>query len=177
MNVDKLVPVGEVHRFQFVLTWRMKNEIKDIGRELGLCMHDTIVFMLEMMYPAMEKYHFMGKEADGKQEKIHWDTKTHIKIDLNLFKRIRLLHTHMNIYSIAIIVRKMIMLFIKHFRKGGLKRLRSLLMRFERIYFRKSSIYDKRNLQAQLSTIASTATRYIFYFNKNFQLIQTKRPG
>lgn len=101
MSVDKVMPAGEVHRFHFVLVSSLKDEIKRIGRELGLSMHDTIVFMLETMYPVLVKYHFMGEEADGKSEKVNWDTKVHVNLDRNFFKRIRLLHTQMNVHYVA----------------------------------------------------------------------------
>lgn len=177
MNVDKVVPAGEVHRFHFVMQGQMKNEIKKIGKELGLSMHDTIVFMLETMYPILVKWHLMGNEANNKIQKVHWDTKVHVNLDLNFFKRIRLLHTQSNVFSIAIIVRKMLMLFIKHFRHSGLERLRGMIKRFERIHFKKykkNKKFDKRKIQTQLSRLSSTSARYIVSFNRHYQLLTTQ---
>lgn len=177
MAIKRIVSTGEVHRFQFVLTTAMKDEIKDIGRDLDKTMHDTIVFALEIIYPVMEKWNLMNAEADGKVEKVNWDTKAHVKLDVNFFRRIKLLHSQMNVYSLAIIVRKMLMLFIKYFRRGGLERLKEVIERFEGIYFkkyRKTMIFDKRKIQTQLSRISSTITKYIVTYNSRNQLLTTK---
>lgn len=177
MSVDKVIQSGEVHRYHFCLQKSLKDEIALIGCKYGLDLQDTIVLMLKTVYPAIVKYHFTGQEAKGKPERINWDAKTHIKLDLNFFKRIRLLRTQMNVFSVAIIVRRMLMLFLKYYRRGGIKLVKGVMRRFERVHFRsnkKVRIYDKRKLQTQLSAISSKIARYIVSFNHDFQLITIK---
>lgn len=177
MVVDRIVSAGEVHRYHFTLTKGMKDEIKAIGRIIGKNMHDTIVFGLQEISPVMIKWHLMNEEADGKVEKVNWDTKAHVKLDFNLFKRIKLLQAQMTVYSIAIIVRRMLALFIKYFRRGGLEGVRLLVARFCRFHFRKykkSKIFDKRKIQTQLSRFTSNTVKYIISLNCNYQLLTTK---
>lgn len=176
MIMDYIYKTGDVHRFHFVLGMELKKEIIRIARELDMTTQDTVVYMLETVYPVMAKWHLTGEETDGKPAKVNWNAKMQIKLDVIFFRRLKMLHSQMNVFSLAIVVRRMLELFVKYFRKGGMKLVCGLFFRFERLFHnkcKKTNFFDKRKIQTQLSRLSCNTIEYILSFNYKLQHITT----
>ncbi len=129
---------SKIHNFHMVLTWQMKSNIFNLGKELGLNISDTCLYIIDKALCILEKYHFdIEEKAEiSNYQNIFWDKHINIFMDESYYRRIKHLADTMMAFSIAIVIRKLIefyfdMLELSEFQT---ERVERIFKRFYLIY-------------------------------------------
>jgi hypothetical protein len=110
-----------LHDFHFVLKSRMKDKIFILSKKLDLSLSAAVVFMLKTMEPMLDYYHFIREENkdEGRYQQFDAEEDMHVYMEKSDYRKLKLVFAHMYIHSMAIIIRKMIDLFIEGVKKYG----------------------------------------------------------
>jgi hypothetical protein len=164
------------HEFHMVLNSKIKDEIEDLSIHLNKSISSTVVFIIKAITPFLEKYHFESPEnkEDGKYRLIDADEDLYIYLDENDYRMIKHIYSHMYIYSMAIIIRKMITIFLDGIKKQGFENFIGMMNRLA-LKFRKKfaglGCWEKRERRktAQMRH-ESTIQLYKITFSSDFSI-------
>jgi hypothetical protein len=123
------------HEFHFVLNKKMKKEIIVLSKKLKKSMSSTIVYIINNLNPILERYHYVYPEnkEDGRYRLINGKKHIHIYMDEVDYRRIKQVFANMYIYSMAIIIRRMIRIYIDEINRYGIKRFEKIMLKYGKI--------------------------------------------
>ena len=161
---------GKIHEFHFVVSHNTHQKLKQLSKKLNIhpydnCREDkttkkkiknkptslstTIVYIFEQMNAFLEKNHLTALEKDSKYELIsHRDEKKvhiHCYMSEDLYRKLKIIHHDLNVYSLAQILRKMITFFLNGCIKYGIKKLNTQLNKIKKLWVIKKTVYQKEN--------------------------------
>ncbi len=129
------------HIFHLVMHRSIKNMIIRLSKKLKLSQSATVMYIIKNSLSIMEKYQFTSDEHDSisKYRLAVWKTHLHLYLDEELFRKIRHLCDSMFAFSMAIVIRKLIMLYFIKKNKYKTEKIDYLnvLKRYERIFVKK----------------------------------------
>ena len=115
------------HLFHFIMDSGMIDELLqlDLLQETG-DFSDLIVEILQRLYPVIENRHFSGNELSSRYMPVNADRKlarSSVLVDLpeRLYRRLKLMHQDLNVYSIAQLVRGFLRLYLNFVKWHGEK--------------------------------------------------------
>ena len=105
--------------FHFIIDEQLKKLLLDrqiFKDTASFC--GTVVKILQLMYPCLEKEHFFGRERLSRYQLVSQDMgvarcSVHVYLPLDLYRRLKLIHQDLNFYSIAQFIRWILRLFLK----------------------------------------------------------------
>jgi hypothetical protein len=165
------------HEFHFILNPIMKDEINKISKMLDKSISSTVNHILRIINPMLERYHYIYPENknDGKYRLINGKKHIHVYMDENDYRRIKHVFAHMYIYSMAIIIRKMIQVFITGVKKHGLNKFEKIMKKYTGIHNAKFGKIQKKwkkyDIFIQMSCKKSIKQRYKITFTNNYTLL------
>ncbi len=101
--------------FHFVVNLKMHTKIKNYCENKKISLNQGIKHIVTTMIPFIRNRHFFEKEDNCKYRRIKAAKNIHLYIDDNLYRELKLIHSNLNYYSIAILVRDMIENFFSCF--------------------------------------------------------------
>ena len=104
--------------FHFVINPNMHNKIKNYCKTKKISQNKSIREIITTMIPFIRNLHFFEKEDNCKYRIIGGKKNIHLYFDDELYRELKLIHSNLNYYSIAILVRDMIENFFIHFNKN-----------------------------------------------------------
>jgi hypothetical protein len=165
------------HEFHFVLNARMMKDIFKISKKLDKSISSTVGHIIKTINPILERYHFIYPENknDGKYRLINGKKHIHVYMDEIDYRRIKQVFAHMYIYSMAIIIRRMIEIFIKETKKNSLNKFAKIMKKYEGIHKIKFGKVQKKwkkyDLFLQMSYDESIKKHYKTLFTNDFTLL------
>ena len=118
-------PKQSLHNFHFIIDQQLKKRILNLKMFRGNpSFSGTVVKILQLMYPRLEKEHCFGKSRQSQYELIISDTElercsVHVYLPRDLYRRLKLIHQDLDFYSIAQLIRFMLRLFLDMVKKYG----------------------------------------------------------
>ncbi|MBN1699102.1 MAG: hypothetical protein JW881_16400 [Spirochaetales bacterium] len=151
---------SDSHEFHFIITDIMKEKLQALklfGSRRSLS--GVIVWILSCIDPLMIKEHKWGKQRMSRYQAVSNDPDenrehVHVYFSENMYRKIKLLHSDLNCYSIAQLVRGLLELFLAMVERYGNKVIDEFEKRFKQwnIEERRLQQTPRRNLR-QLFTI------------------------
>ena len=125
--------------FHFIIDARLKRQLlnkylfKDTNSFSGI-----VVRILRILYPYLEKEHLGGRQRCCRYQRVAMDAavercSVHVYLPIDLYKRLKLMHHDLDVYSIAQLLREILRLFMGLFEEYGInlkKKLSSLLRKW-----------------------------------------------
>jgi hypothetical protein len=144
----------KVHDFHFIMDREMKEELVN----LDMFYHSKnfsglVVKILELLLPRIEGEHFFGKERGSRYRLVNEDMDVkregvHIYLPVKLYRRFKLMHQDLNVYSMAQLMRDFLWLFLwlaRMYGKNLMRGLQKLLAKWKKKNETKFlSLKDKR---------------------------------
>ena len=123
------------HKFHFVLNSKLKKNIISISNKIELNISSTVVYIINLIYPLLEKYYYFIEEDNrGCYKYINADSNIYVFIDNNDYRKIRKIYNDMFVFSMAILIRWMIEKFLDGINKYGFERFIKILQRYGSIH-------------------------------------------
>jgi hypothetical protein len=164
------------HDFHLVLKSEMKNKILNFSRIKNISLSATVILILKRTKPILQKYHYLNQESkkNGKYSIINADSDIHVYLEEEDYKMMKHIYANMNVYSMAILLRKIIDLFFKGINKFGIKLFFKKLDFVKIKYnerFKKLKKWDKYCNKKQLSHLLSKNLLYKLTFSTDYTLL------
>jgi hypothetical protein len=133
--------------FHFIIDEELKRQLLDrqIFKDTA-GFSGTIVKILQLMYPRIEKEHFFGNERFSCYQFVTPDLtvdrqNVHVYLPLDLYRRLKLIHQDLNFYSIAQFLRWMLQLFL-HLRSSHGSNLKQKLAALLALWRKQNAVVD-----------------------------------
>ena len=107
-----------IREFNFMIGQELHNKIKDYSDRKNITYNNAIIIIFNMMLPLLKKEHFTGVERKNKYERITAVKRVHLYLDIKIHREIRLIHSNLDFFSMAILVRFLIEEFFKRLEKN-----------------------------------------------------------
>ena len=183
-----------IHEFQFRECGILDRELRRICRYFEISKSELIVKILNLNIPLMEKYHLKRREQDSRYKIIEeyqgssgnlipgkpgvkCRVSIHTYLPGSLYRRLKQLHSELNFYSMAQLVREVIRFFLWLFERYGrdaLKVLAILANIRENYEKRKDRWRDTGEVLRQYYYNKSLTPGKITLFSLDFQVIGIK---
>jgi hypothetical protein len=123
-----------IHELHFVINQQLYHDLRELSLKLNKKLSTTIVFIFQHMGFLIEKNHFLANEKNSeyhflpypKEKRIH----IHCYLPEHQYRKMKLIHQDLNTYSLAQIIREIIIIFLKGCAKHGIN---SFLNRLNKI--------------------------------------------
>jgi len=130
------------HRYHFVLSLKLKTDLLKISKLFNKNLSKCISFMIKLVNPVLDKFLFLDdKELLAGYSYLNAKEELIINIKEKEFNILRIIQCNKKIFSKAIILRRIIEIFIVKYNKYGLKRLIKILKRYKKINFNKIKLF------------------------------------
>jgi hypothetical protein len=158
------------HIFHLVLNTTLKKQLTKLSRKLKLSISKTIIHILDLSLPIIEKFQQSCKEVNeiSKYNKISWDSHVHINFDENLYRKIKHICDTMFAFSTAIVLRKLLSIYFKKINKYKKYSYNKVLLRYKNIYI------NNTNRQKYFTIQLYKRIYYQLSYNNNFNLVEIK---
>jgi hypothetical protein len=176
-TIKKIKEEHMKHEYHFILSKRMKADIIKLSKKMDKSISSTIAHIITILNPMLERYHYIYPEnkRDGEYRLVNGKKHIHAYIDEIQYRKTKQVFAHMYIYSMAIIVRRMIEIFIREADKHGLKKFEKIMKKYERIHKAKFGSeqrkWKKYDAYLQMSYDESSKELYKTTFTNNFTLL------
>jgi hypothetical protein len=155
----------QIHKYHFLITENLKNELNMIEELFHFSFSGKINFIIKKSDDIFKFTSFLKIDEESKVEHLNENKDIQLYIKKSLFKKIKKYHGRLNSYSIAVIVRLIIRIFLKMIEvygfKGALKKLKKETRKLKKIY--KSN--NKKYITVQLMNFLRLQK------NKNLKLL------
>jgi len=177
--INNIKEVNMNHDYHFVVTCEMKTRISDFAVSMDLSLSSTVIFILRKIQPVIDRYHYISpeKREDGEYRFINSGADLHVFMENGLYRKIKLIHSTMNFFSMAIIVRWMIDLFFELIDKYGKKKFYLLIRKFNGINdvrFYEGREWEKAEYSKHMSHIKPIIDLYSLTFSTDYRLKKFK---
>lgn len=163
---------NSMHDFHFIIDQEDYLKLKEMRRKYKISVSEISRRILNKMTPFLEKIHLFKTEELSKQKRIKNPVNRHIYLEESAYRKIKQIHDNNNIYSMGIIIRNIIKIFLKYHEKYGFDKLIIILDRYRTMLYsriiRLGAIYKKIHMSQNIFPY-NTA----FYFN-NSNLLKIK---
>jgi hypothetical protein len=164
-----------LHDFHLVLKSEMKDKIFILSKKLEYSLSAAVVFILKTMEPMLDYYHLIREENkdEGRYQQFYADEDMHVYMEETDYRKLKLVFAHMYIHSMAIIVRRLIALFIEGVKKYGFKEFIEMMEEYNERQdgaFSYHGSWDKR-VKKELSHLKHIPRLYRLTFSDDLTLI------
>ena len=175
----------DIHEFHFRDCSFINDELEKISRICQKSKSGMINIILENNIPLLEKYHFRRKGQNSRYKFIKQQSpgnrekkvvNIHCYMDFKFYKRLKQIHSDLNYYSIAQLLREIIRFFIWLFGRYGMivfNILKSIRNNWEKMKeeYRKSG-KSLRQLLHESKTKTYFSIHYNYFFQVNSIILQ-----
>lgn len=145
---------NNMHDFHFIIDDVDYLKLKEMRRKYKISVSEITRQILNKMTPFLEKIHLFKCEEISEQKRIKNPKHQHVYIEESVYRKIKQIHDNNNIYSMGIIIRNIIKIFLKYHEKYGLDKLMKILDRYKTIFFsrivRLGTIYKKIHMSQSI---------------------------
>ena len=106
-----------IREFNFVIGQELHDKIKDYSDKKNITYNNVIIIIFNIMIPLLKKEHFTGEERNNKYQRITAVKRIHLYLDEKLHREIKLIHSNLDFFSMAILVRFLIEEFFRRLEK------------------------------------------------------------
>jgi len=99
--------------FNFVINKDLNDKLKNYCKQKNIPCSKAVNKIIKIMLPLIKKHHFFSKENNCKYKIIFAVKKIHSYIDKKIYRELKLVHSNLNFYSIAILVRYLLNKFFE----------------------------------------------------------------
>ena len=103
--------------FNFMIGGELNKKIETYSNKKGIDYNDVIIIIFNLMIPLLKKEHFTGVERKNKYERITAVKRVHLYLEEEIYREIKLIHSNLDFFSMAIVVRFLIEEFFKRLEK------------------------------------------------------------
>jgi len=107
-----------IREFNFMIGQELHIKIENYRNENNISYNKAIFIIFNMMIPLLKKEHFTGNEKNSKYQLIKAVKRVHLYLEDEIYREIKLIHSNLNFYSMAILVRFLIEEFFKIYEKN-----------------------------------------------------------
>ncbi len=102
-----------IREFNFMIGKELNDKIEKYCKEKKISRNKCLVIIFTIMIPLLKKEHFTGEERGNKYQVFTAFKRIHLYIDEKIYRELKLVHSNLNFFSIAAIVRFLIEEFFK----------------------------------------------------------------
>ena len=142
MYEEDFMEILDLHEFHFIMDSNMKGELKDLKayKEVG-SLSGVIVKILLLLIPVLEREHKWGEQRFSKYRLVNEDpeierTSVHAYMPDSMYRRLKLMHSDLNFYSIAQLTRGLLLFFldlVKEYGDGVYNELRNIFKNWKMV--------------------------------------------
>ena len=103
--------------FNFMIGQELNKKIESYSNKKGIAYNDVIIVIFNIMLPLLKEEHFTGVERRNKYERITAIKRVHLYLEEDIYREIKLIHSNLDFFSMAILVRFLIEEFFKRLEK------------------------------------------------------------
>ena len=162
------------HIFHFVLSGELKKALLMIAEMLDFNISETIVFIIEKTETLLDHFRFFEKEKMNEYPEVNWDSHIQVYFTKDDYRKLKQVHDTMNAFSIAVVLRALIVFFIKGVEDYGLEEFLRILNKYDVVTFYKFIRLRKWEKKESLTQLLEQEPDLRFTFNNNFQLIEVE---
>ena len=107
-----------IREFNFVIGQELHDKIKDYSEKRNISYNNAVIIIFNIMIPLLKKEHFTGVERKNKYQRITAVKRVHLYLDIKIHREIKLIHSNLDFFSMAILVRFLIEEFFKRLEKN-----------------------------------------------------------
>ncbi len=107
-----------IREFNFMIGKDLNDKIEDYCKEKNIIRNKCLVIIFNMMIPLLKKEHFTGEEKGNKYQVFTAVKRIHLYIDEKIYRELKLVHSNLNFFSMASIVRFLIEEFFKRLKNS-----------------------------------------------------------
>ncbi|HOJ63246.1 MAG TPA: hypothetical protein PLE45_02390 [Spirochaetota bacterium] len=162
-------------KFEFVLGKELLTKIENLAKERNSnisCIIRDIVFK---MIPILERKHFKEKRREKDYPIVMAVKRVKIYLPEELYNELKVIHDHLNTFSIATLIREILMVYFYGLARFGEKefekKVKALEEKIEGIKKNRRSIRKNRE---DIPTKFAKLYFYLFYHDENFCLQRIK---
>ena len=165
------------HLFHLIMDSEMINQLLqlDLLQKSG-GFSDLIVEILQRLYPVIENNHFFGGELNSRYMPVNADRKlarSSIYVDLpeRLYRRLKLIHHDLNVYSMAQLVRGVLRLYLNFVKWYGEKADQQIDMLCAKYQYRNQALPRGHEILKQLlrsSVLECIKMSFFTLYNDDF---------
>ncbi len=108
-----------IREFNFMIGKELQDKIEDYCKTKNISRNKCLTIILNMMIPLLKKEHFTGEERGNKYEIITAVKRIHLYLDEKLYREVKLIHSNLDFFSMAGIVRFLIEDFFERVKKNN----------------------------------------------------------
>ena len=170
----------QTHDFHFILAISVREKLEKVRLPCGKgCCSTKIREIIRLMYPQLEEMHFSGMEFESRYQLIDIDPDVvrqgvHVDLPPEIYRRLKLLHQDLNLYSIAQLVRGILKVFLDFVKLHGDAWQEQLKKWMKKVKRKHKSTYHYRKIRQFLSFNQGKAV-LITVYNSFFSPIQIYR--
>lgn len=160
------------HKYNFVINDELNKKIKDYCLHNNISKNKLINYIIDLLMPVLDYYYFVCNESKKyKYKKISATNKIRIIINNNIYNKIKHIHNNMNTFSMATLIREMIMIFFREIKKNQISYLIKKVKRYKRRYTEKILILKKWK-KNKFSTHMSNKLYYYVGYTIDYKVLE-----
>ena len=170
----------QTHDFHFILAISVREELEKVLLTYGKGSRSMkIMEIFKLMYPQLEEMHFSGKEQKSRYQLVDDDRHAgrcgvHLYLKPEVYRRLKLIHQDLNLYSIAQLVRGILKVFLDFVKQYGDDWQEQLKQWMKKVKKKHKSTHRYRKTRQFLSLNQGKAA-LITVYNSFFSPIQIYR--
>ncbi|HOJ62994.1 MAG TPA: hypothetical protein PLE45_01120 [Spirochaetota bacterium] len=99
--------------FNFMIDNKLEKNILSYCKKRKISYNRAINEIIELMLPVIKEIHYFSEENDCKYQRIDAVKKIHLYMPKEIYRELKLVHSNLNFYSIAILVRFMLDIYFE----------------------------------------------------------------
>ncbi len=107
-----------IREFNFMIGKELNDKIENYCKIKNLSQNRCLTIIFNMMIPLLKKEHFTGEERGNKYQVFTAVKRIHLYLDEKLYREVKLLHSNLDFFSMASIVRFLIEEFFERLKKS-----------------------------------------------------------
>ncbi len=161
-----------MHEFHFVVNSETKEKLLNYSKLKNISLNETLNFILNKTMAYIQNNHYCAPEEKNKYPKVNWNRHIHIYMHEGDYRRLKLIHADLNVFSIAKLARQLIEIFFNYLDLYGEKQALIYFFNFEEILRQKISSRFLRT--KQLSYSESKLPIHTYKFIDGYKLFEIK---
>ncbi len=108
-----------IREFNFMIGQKLQEKIKNYCETKNISCNKCLIIIFNMMIPLFKKEHFTGEERGNKYQVFTAVKRIHLYLDEKIYRELKLIHSNLDFFSMAAIVRFLIEEFFKRFEENN----------------------------------------------------------
>jgi len=162
----------KIHVFHFVLSGELKKAIELIAEKLGFNISKTILYMIKITAVLLDHFRYFHKEKMNEYPEVGWDKHIQVYMNKDEYRKLKEVHDTMNTFSIAVVLRAIIVFFVEGVEEFGLEEFLKKMNKYDAGTFYKfirTRKWEKQEIPTQLRVDDVRIPDVKFTFNCHFQ--------